>query len=371
MQDQFGFDNQENCCPPEENWIAFDPSAAEKQRKEESKKRLRYAASRVGWATAILVAVWMGAIASVSAIAQIFGEGGIAFYNKYLLIINEVTLAIGIAVAVLVLFPVQRVVIKREKPSVVKFLAILSICFGVAYVTNFIGTVALNIWNIFTGNSVGGELAELLYSMDPFLMFLSAGVLAPILEELFFRKLLTDRLRVFGELPAILLPAFLFALFHMSASQFLYAFAVGVVLGYFYCKTGSYWLTVLIHAIFNTVSGVISILFLDPINGFLTEFTKIAEETIDGAEIIERVMELMPEYGTALGLYAIYALLVGVINIAGIILLFVCIATKKIEFRLGEFCLPKKEAAKTVFKTSGIIVCTVFLVLMTVLSLFS
>ena len=82
-------------------------------------------------------------------------------------------------------------------------------------------------------------------------------------------------------------------------------------------------------------------------------------------------MALMPEYGTALGLYAIYALLVGVINIAGIILLFVCIATKKIEFRLGEFCLPKKEAAKTVFKTSGIIVCTVFLVLMTVLSLFS
>ncbi len=371
MQDQFGFENKENSRPPEENWIAFDPAEAERQRREESKRRLRFAASRIGWATALLVAVWLGAVLFATTVAELFGESGIAIYNKYLLIINEVTLAIGIAVAVTVLFPVPRVNIRKEKITALQFMMALSICFGVAYVTNAIGSVALMIWNMITGNSVGGELATLLYDMDPVLMFVSVGVLAPILEELFFRKLLTDRLRVFGELPAILLPAFFFALFHMSASQFLYAFTVGVILGYFYCRTGSYLLTVLIHAIFNTVSGVISILLLDPINGFMEEFARIASETMDGAEILARVMELMPEYGLPLFLYAIYSLFVGTLSLLGIFLLFIGLAKGKFKTRYGEYCLPRKEAAKTVFKTSGVIACTVFLAVMTFMSLFS
>ena len=320
----------------------------------------------------------MAALVFVSVLAGLAGYVGIDgldIYNKYLLIINEVTLGIGIAVAAVVLFSVPRVELHREKTSAGGFLKILVMCFGAGYVGNWIGTTLLSIWNFISGNSVGDELVTLLDGMNPLIMFLSVGVLAPILEELFFRKLLTDRLRVFGETVAILLPAFLFALFHQSASQLIYAFTIGVLMGYFYCRTGNYWLTVLIHSVFNTVSGVIPVLFLPKINAFALEMEEILGanaallESGDLAALGETMMPLMEEYGLVLGLYGIYAMLLFAVNITGLVLLIANF--KKFKDRGGEYSLPAKDAAKAVFKTSGMIVCTVLLGILTVISLFS
>ncbi|MBR6745152.1 MAG: CPBP family intramembrane metalloprotease [Clostridia bacterium] len=352
-----------------------DEIYAEQERKEKAKKALRFAATHVGWATAVLVGAWMSIQIVVSVIAGLMGSEGAAFYNKYLLVINEATLAVGIAVAAAILLSVRRVNIHKNPISASGFLKILVMCFGAGYVGNQIGTFVLSIWNFATGNSVGDELVTLLDGMNPLIMFISVGVLAPILEELFFRKLLTDRLRVFGETLAILLPAFLFALFHMSASQMVYAFTIGVLMGYLYCRTGNYWLSVLVHAIFNTVSGVIPVLFLPRLNAFTLEMDTLMEtnaavfESMDTAALAELMMPLLEEYGLILGLYVLYALAIFVINITGVVLLIVNF--RKFREGKGEHSLPAKEAAKTVFKTSGMIVCTILLTVLTVVSLFA
>ena len=377
MQEQFELENNtEIRTPAEDAQIPFDPEAAERQRKEEAKKKLRFAANRIGWATALLVGVWMAAIfgAQLVAVAADYFTGGSAgsdFYNKYMLILNEATLAVGISIAVILLFPVQRVNLQKEKISAGRFLKILAMCFGAGYAGNLIGMAWLTLWNMVSGNSVGNELATLLYDVDPLLMFLSVGVLAPILEELFFRKLLTDRLRVFGEVPAILIPAFLFAMFHMSASQLVYAFTIGVLLGYFYCRTCNYPLTVLIHAIFNTVSGVLPMLLLPKITAFSEEMVALEasfplEATLE--EISELMMPLFMEYGLALALYGIYALAIFAINITGVILLIVNF--KKFKGRKGENSLNAEDTVKNVCKTPGFIVCVVLLGIMTAVSLF-
>ena len=389
----------EACVPSAENTqtpldgVAFDGEAAERARKEaeerarkeEAKTKLRFAANRIGWATVILVAVWMGVAWLVSDFLFVIeGFGALdqlsfsseAFYNRFALIINELTLAVGIAVAASVLTSVQRVDLNKENISAGRFMKILLMCFGAAYVGNMIGTRLLSFWNLVTDNSAGDELVTLLETMDPWIMALSVGILAPILEELFFRKFLTERLRVFGERTAILLPAFLFALFHQSAEQIVYAFAVGIILGYCYCRTGNYWLSVLMHALFNLISGVIPVLFLPTLNGFTLEletmFGPDLEQvmmSMDFEAILEMVTPLLEQYGLALALYAIYYLIVLALNITGMVMILVSL--KKFKARGGEYALSFKESAKTVFKTPGMIVCTVALGIMTVISLFA
>ena len=83
----------------------------ERQRRELAAGKLRFAANRIGWTTVVLVAVWLGMSFLVSDFCWVLeGFGSLdfnfsseAFYNKYALIINELTLAVGIAVAAAIL----------------------------------------------------------------------------------------------------------------------------------------------------------------------------------------------------------------------------------------------------------------------------
>lgn len=382
MEENFEWEN----IPKETNENPMETSAEEealalKTKKEEMKKKLRFSSNRIGWATALLIALWMGFLAVISSITVvidylseqgIIAFSGMDFYNKYLLILNEVTLALAIAVAVLILLSLPKAKTEKQPIEFSRFVKILLICFGAGYIGNLIGTMFLTFWNIVTGNSAGGELQEILYGMNPVIMFLSVGVLAPILEELFFRKLLIDRLRPFGKIVCVFLPAFLFALFHMSATQLIYAFAVGAILAYLYYETGKYWLVVIIHSIFNWVSGFIPMLFLPMLEGFLNELTLLEGSLAEAAtleEIADLMMPLVETYGFALAMYAVYALLVFVINITGVVLL--CLNLKVLRKMKEESLLTFGETVKAVIVNPGMIVCTAVLGILTVFSLFT
>ena len=85
-------------------------------------------------------------------------------------------------------------------------------------------------------------------------------IIAPILEELIFRKLMLDRIRNYGEKTAIVFSALCFGLFHENLTQFLYAFIIGLFLGYVYCKTGKVLYTMIMHALVNLISSSIMLL---------------------------------------------------------------------------------------------------------------
>ena len=116
-------------------------------------------------------------------------------------------------------------------------------------------------------------------------------------------------------------------------------------------------------------------LFLPAINGFYSELETMFGpelellETMDFEAALEAVTPLFEQYGLAIALYALYSLIILAINIAGIVMILVSL--KKFKARGGEYALPFKESAKTVFKTPGVIVCTVLLGIMTVISLFA
>lgn len=131
------------------------------------------------------------------------------------------------------------------------FAAVLTVCVALTALGGLLGdlfTRALEtIWKI----PAKGEVSAMLEGVPLFVSLPVVGLLAPAAEELFYRKLLIDRLRPYGDLAAILTTGILFGLIHGNFRQFFYAFFVGTVLGLLYCRTGRVGWGICVHAIIN------------------------------------------------------------------------------------------------------------------------
>lgn len=90
------------------------------------------------------------------------------------------------------------------------------------------------------------------------LIFLSAALLAPLAEEVFFRGFLQSALRRFTVSPwlAIIITAVLFGLMHLRIEPAAVPSLVilGIVLGYNYERTGRLLAPILLHVFFNAAS---------------------------------------------------------------------------------------------------------------------
>lgn len=105
------------------------------------------------------------------------------------------------------------------------------------------------ILNIF-GLTIAEGVEALSVDPDNFSMFLYAGLLAPVAEEILFRGLIQRSLMPFGKRFAIFCSAFTFGLFHGNLVQTPYAFLVGLVLGYVAAEYSIGW-AMLLHMINN------------------------------------------------------------------------------------------------------------------------
>ncbi len=91
---------------------------------------------------------------------------------------------------------------------------------------------------------------------------LSVVVAAPLAEEFLLRGvMLRGLLKHTSPLVAIIYSALFFALIHMNLYQALPAFLIGVFMGWVYYKSGSLWLTILIHFVNNGTSTLFTLLF--------------------------------------------------------------------------------------------------------------
>ena len=138
------------------------------------------------------------------------------------------------------------------------WIGFLFLCFLLTYLTHFIGQFVTDwIYNFF-GIEVQNDLAEMTY-ITPFgINFLFVGILAPVFEELFYRKAIIDRLRRYGDLPAILISGLIFGLAHGNFNQVFYATAIGMLFGFIYLRTGNVFYTISLHMAFNMIGGVYS-----------------------------------------------------------------------------------------------------------------
>lgn len=82
-------------------------------------------------------------------------------------------------------------------------------------------------------------------------------VIAPIFEEFWYRGVVMEKLRPYGNGFAIFVSALLFGLTHANLQQFFYATTLGVCLGYIAVSTKSIVVTTVMHAMFNSISGIL------------------------------------------------------------------------------------------------------------------
>ena len=130
------------------------------------------------------------------------------------------------------------------------------ICLGATYLTNFMTLSLMDVIGLLRGAPVENPVDQIA-AYPPILNALLGCVIAPVAEEFIFRRLLLDRLRPYGPRFAMAASALCFALFHGNLSQFFYAFAIGLVLGWVALRTGGIWQPMLLHAMVNAVSTIL------------------------------------------------------------------------------------------------------------------
>ena len=133
------------------------------------------------------------------------------------------------------------------------FFTILCIFIGGQTVFQFVTMLLELLLNLF-GFTIAEGLESLQSDPDNFSMFLYAGILAPVAEELLFRGLVQRTMLPFGKKLAILASSLTFGLYHGNLIQTPYAFVVGLVLGYVAVEYNILWAMVL-HMINNLVLG--------------------------------------------------------------------------------------------------------------------
>ncbi len=181
------------------------------------------------------------------------------------------------------------------------------------------------------------------------------AILAPIIEELVFRKIICDRLLPLGEGYAIVLSGAIFGLVHGNLFQFFYAFLTGMLFSYVYVKTGRLRYTIVYHMIINFFGGVLLPWAIDRLAPVLTE------------EMIERLTEVMKSGDTAamealsaeltpymlpVAIVSGYELIFTVLSIAGVFVLMRSL--KKVKFREGLLPPDKESRIANVFCNAGV-----------------
>ena len=116
------------------------------------------------------------------------------------------------------------------------------------------------------------------------ILFIMLTVIAPVFEEFVFRGAVMNLLKPYGSGLAVFVSAFGFGIYHGNFQQFFYAFALGICLGYIAYATNSLFCSTILHAMFNSVSGVI-LIFLST-DAVQTKSLDLTAELPDGQQLI-------------------------------------------------------------------------------------
>ena len=317
--------------------------------------------------------VLMYTIDFVVALVMIYGLGRQDLYlalsesSLYTMLLGSVPMyAAGIPVVALILKSVPKKQRPLEKPrmSFGHFLMMIPIAELAMLMGSYIGSYVSAIYSALLGVENNDVVSDLIASAPMPLLILLTVILAPLFEELIFRKLLLDRLSVYGSKFAIIITAVAFGLFHGNLDQFFYAALVGLVLGYVAVKSGNWLYSVLIHMVMNFIGGVLPALFYDSIMAY-EEFAYAIMENPEAFTTIPT------DIATDVMIGMLYTSLISALAIAGIVFLVLGITKKwfKVDERLS-IRIPKKRTAGVIFRAPATIIFLVMSGLLMILDLY-
>ena len=209
---------------------------------------------------------------------------------------------------------------KEKKPlKIYEFICLFVICLASMYIFNMVGVAINFVLGMLTGNMNLNPLNSMIGDLDLLPTVLVAGIAAPIVEEIVFRKILLDRLRNYGDVIAIVVSGLCFGFYHGNIAQFLYASALGFVFAYVVIRTEDIRYSIALHICINLL----------------------------GTAVVPQLVTLGTMATMCVGLF-VMAVIGG-----GIILMILAVVLKKLKFEKGSISL--EHPFKTVWLNLGMI----------------
>ena len=140
------------------------------------------------------------------------------------------------------------------------------------------GALIGNILSSLLSNILGHDIVNAIGSLAqdyPFpLVFVSVIVVAPVFEELMFRKLLIDKISHFGFSFSVIFSGLVFGTFHGNFYQIFYGCLLGFVLAFIYCMYGKLSHCIALHSLINFIGFICPMYFSEFLSSanFLLKF---------------------------------------------------------------------------------------------------
>lgn len=314
--------------------------------------------SRVGFALTAMLLVWVGLQLAVAGVLRFQGidSNGLPTWLQ-LAMGNGPLYVLAMPLAVLMMHSVPVVPTRRFNLGFGRFVAILLICLPIMYTGSIVGSL---LSGVLSQNSAQNPIAELASSSDPWSAAVLMVLVAPVFEEWIFRKQLIDRLRRYGEVPAALISALAFGLFHLNLFQFFYAFGLGLVFAYVYLRTSRLRYSIIMHMIINLNGGVIAPHVLSLVD------TKTLEQLQSGS--LQGNEQLIEQSGAEIITLGVYGMVMIALIIAGIVLLIT--NRRRVEWYQAPEELPRGTRLRTTMANPGMITYVVVCLVVMGITLF-
>ena len=318
-------------------------------------KAPKKAFSRIGFALIALLLVTFIAqfvlVAVIVAASQILGQfyPDMAItslsYSAVMLLSSVTQYLIGFPVFYLIIRSLKTEAPKKFPCKISTFIISFVIAAALMYMGQNIGNfvyIALYEW---LGIDISAVALEVVDNISLCESFIYLVILAPIVEEIMFRKLIINRTRMYGEKLSLFFSALIFALFHMNPQQFFYSFFLGLLLGYLYLRRGKLLPCIILHAAVNFTSGVIPLFIYRIVD--IDAMTEIMLE-----EDVEAMIKMVEENLLGYTFVSVYGLSLMALTLAGFIVYV--IKTRKVTFKESSEQLPKDTEATVAFTNVGV-----------------
>lgn len=229
--------------------------------------------------------------------------------------------------------------VKLEKTTITTktFIVYIGITMTLMWAGNLIGLEVTQLLSNSIQNDIANPVQQLINNADIWFNIIVISLLAPIFEEILFRKFLIDRTIRYGAKVSIILSAVIFALFHGNLNQFFYALLMGGFFAYVYIKTGKIVYTIILHIIVNVLGSVVSLFVANAVNNMLTSYTLVD-----------------------VGIIVIYMIILFTCLVIGI---FGLLNYKKARFNGKKTEIGLENPFKTMFLNYGMVCFTIFFIM--------
>lgn len=347
------------------------------EERDEKRKKQRKTFSRVFIALSLYVILSQFFAIGIYTIANF-----VMSEENYLVFANNsiISLIIGAGVQYVIMLPIfmlltakMRIAESREKTplSPSDFLIIFVIGQAFMNLGSMIGNMLNSLVGGLTGHIPENNIDTTISSTPIWLIIVLMVIVAPVVEELIFRKIVIDRLSVFGDRTAIIFSGVAFGLVHANLYQFFYAAFLGIILGYVYTRTRDIKYSILLHMLINFFGSVVALYVSEAAVNYEELLTRLSYQLSTAGQFYSGPAVNLIELAFYGIIYMLYATLQTGMLTGGILALAHCIRNKKIKISPdSDIYLPSNEIYKGGIVNVGTISFIAVTLILTILNLF-